>query len=451
MKTKLTILSIFIFLTAYTQKKSNCQEVFSDFKLYYKVDFTEKAFLTPEGRAKTLEVISATIKECPSYDNQVYVLSEEMLKRIVQPMNLGQEKKEWTKHIIDLYDKQSQYFPEHKDENNLKSIFLSYNNGLFDSKQTVKAIDKVFEANKDALSADVLNLYTSLVISDHMQAKEDFTKAYIKKLDDINGGILRKISLLEQEKLSLEQETPAFRKNKNQLDLLNISSKNIFAELRNSKMDCKMWSELYKEDYEANKSDEYWLENALNRLDTYKCAFNNSFFDTMAKQYYSLNKTSKSAYYMGETAFRMKDNQKAITYFTESATLEPKPVNKAKTYYKLADLNKQSNKAQAKVFAQQAIENNPEMIESYILLSQLYVGAENSCFKNEFEAKAIYFLAAQNINRIVQINPKYAATAKRLSEDYLKKAPTAQEIKKAKMNGKTIDFGCWINQTLLIP
>src|SRR5690554_2025692 len=98
MKTKLIILSLFVFLTAYTQKKPNCQEVFSEFKLYYKVDFTEKAFLTPEGKAKTLEVITTTLKDCPSVDNEVYVLSEEMLTRIVEPMNVGEDKKSWTKH-----------------------------------------------------------------------------------------------------------------------------------------------------------------------------------------------------------------------------------------------------------------------------------------------------------------------------------------------------------------
>lgn len=451
MKTKLIILSLFVFLTAYTQKKPNCQEVFLEFKLYYKVDFTEKAFLTPEGKAKTLEVITTTLKDCPSVDNEIYVLSQEMLTRIVQPMSLGEEKKNWTKHIVDLYDKQSQYFPEYKKENDLKKITLSYQNGLFDNKQAISALDAIFVADKGAFSADILNLYTSLVISEQMQTRKGVTKEYIKKLDVINGSILRKVSQLETEKLSLKAETPEFRKNKNQLDLLKISSKNIFADLKNSKLDCKAWNELYNEDYEKNKADVFWLENALNRLDTYKCAFNNSFFEAMATQYYGLKKTAKSAYYMGEIAFRKQDKEKAITYFSESAALEPNTLNRAKTYYKLADLNKESDREQAQAFAQQAIDNNSEMIESYILLSQLYIGADKTCFKNEFEAKAIYFLAAQNIEKVAQVNPKYTATTKRLSEAYLKKAPTAQEIKKAKMSGKSIDFGCWINKSVVIP
>lgn len=450
MKTKLIILSLFVFLTAYTQKKPNCQEVFSEFKLYYKVDFTEKAFLTPEGKAKTLDVITATLKDCPSIDNEVYVLSEEMLTRIVQPMNLGEDKKSWTKHIVDLYDKQSQYFPEYKKGNDLKKILLSYKNGVFDSKQTIAALDKIYIADKGALTIETLTLYTNLVIGDHVMT-QGFSKEYIKKLDAINGSLYSKINQLETEKLSLKAGTPEFRKNKNQLDLLKISSKNIFSDLRKSKLDCKAWNDLYKEDYDTNKADVLWLENVLNRLDTYKCAFNNSFFDTMATQYYGLKRTSKSAYYMGEIAFRKQDKEKAITYFSESAALEPNTLDRAKTYYKLADLNKQSDKEQAKIFAQKTIENNPEMIEGYILLSQLYIGAEKSCFKNDFEAKAVYFLAAQNIERVVKVNPKYEATAKRLSQDYLKKAPTAQEIKKAKMGGKSIDFGCWINQSVVIP
>lgn len=450
MKTKLIILSLFVFLTAYTQKKPNCQEVFSEFKLYYKVDFTEKAFLTPEGKAKTLEVITTTLKDCPSVDNEVYVLSEEMLTRIVEPMNVGEDKKSWTKHLVDLYDKQSQYFPEYKKENDLKKILLSYKNGLFDSKQTITALDKIYVADKTALTIETLTLYTNLVIGDNVITK-NFSKEYIKKLDALNGSLYSKINQLETEKLSLKAETPEFRKNKNQLDLLKISSKNIFAELKNSKLDCKAWNNLYQEDYDKNKADVFWLENALNRLDTYKCAFNNSLFDSMATQYYGLKKTAKSAHYMGEITFRKQDKEKAIAYFSESATLEPNTLDRAKTYYKLADLNKQSNKAQAQAFAQKSIESNPEMIESYILLSQLYIGAEKTCFKNDFEAKAVYFLAAQNIEKIIKVNPKYEATAKRLSQDYLKKAPTAQEIKKAKMSGKSVDFGCWIGQSIVIP
>lgn len=450
MKTKLIILSLFVFLTGYTQKKPNCQEVFSAFKLYYKVDFTEKAFLTPEGKAKTLDIIASTLKDCPSVDNELYAISEEMLSRIVQPMNLGDDKKNWTKHLIDLYDKQSQYFPEHKKENDLKKIILSYKNGLFDSKQTIAALDKIYTTDKKALTIEALTLYTNLVIGDHVMIK-GFSKEYIKKLDAINGSLQSKINQLETEKLSLKAETPEFRKNKNQLDLLKISSKNIFADLKNSKLDCKGWSELYEADFDKQKTDLLWLENALNRLDSYKCAFNNSFFEAMAAQYYSLKKTAKSTYYMGEIAFRKQDKEKAISYFSESTALEPNTLDKAKIYYKLADLNKQSDKPQAKVFAQLAIENNPEMIESYILLSQLYIGAEKTCFKNDFEAKAVYFLAAQTIERIVKVNAKYAATAKRLTESYLKKAPTAQEIKKAKMSGKNIDFGCWIKQSIVIP
>ncbi|MFA7446147.1 MAG: hypothetical protein WCY89_09385, partial [Flavobacteriaceae bacterium] len=141
---------------------------------------------------------------------------------------------------------------------------------------------------------------------------------------------------------------------------------------------------------------------------------------------------------------------KAISYFSEAADLETDASAKAKLYYQVAVMYQASNKAQAGIFAKKAMESDPQYINSYFLLSQLYASSKD-CASTEFEQKALYFLAAQTAKKVADVNPKYQSAAERASNDFMKNAPTKDEIKKEKMSGKTIDFGCWINQSVIVP
>lgn len=450
MKTQLILISLLLLgvVSVVAQSKTPCEDYFISFETFYKEEFNEKSFLTTEGRNKTLDVINSIVENCPSYSKNIYVYGEEMLKKIIHPLNIGEEKITWTNHLTGLYDKQSLYFAETKKENEVKKVVFAYNNKAITDQQALNALETAYKTGKNEFTTEALNLYANLVVTEFFLDKSP-SAGNIKKADILNSGILSKINRLET---ALTVADPKDTKRINsEITSLGLSAKNISTSLKTAKLDCQGWSDLYKDDFEKNKTQAPWLENALLRLKDANCDRNNELFSKMAEQYYELEKTSKSAFYLANIALYSGDTQTAAAYFKESADLEPNATEKARLYYRIADLYKRTDKALVQEFTTKAIASNPGMIEPYIILSQLYADAEGDCFSNEFEEKAKYLLAAQTIEKIIKINPDYEKTAKKISADFMEKAPTKNEIRKAKMRGKTIQFGCWINQSIVVP
>ncbi len=447
MKKQILIFSVFSVLFGFAQSKPDCSQVYKEYELYYQYDFNEKSILTEEGRTKATAEIDDIIKKCPSQNPNIYSLAEDMLQRIIKPLNMGDEKKLYTRKLTEVYDKQSQHFPNTKDANAIKKVVISYNNGVLSDAETIAAFDKIYQTNKDAFTTDALNMYVYLVLSE-AQVNNSNSTEFIRKADALNASLQQKIEQLKTQKTNPSDDVN--KKLEGEISSLEVATRNISSSLRKAKITCDTWNKLYQDDFDKNKSDVAWLENALTRLETNRCMHKNELFVKMATRYYELKKTSKSSFYMGNLAFEKKNNKEAVKYFSESADLQTNKEDKAGLYYKIATILKGSAKAQAKLFAEKAIENNPEMIENYILLAGLYTSADKDCFKNEFEQKAVYLLAAQTAERIIAVNPKFEKSAKKLSESYLEKAPTQDEIKKSGMQGKTIQFDCWINESVLI-
>ena len=91
------------------------------------------------------------------------------------------------------------------------------------------------------------------------------------------------------------------------------------------------------------------------------------------------------------------------------------------------------------------------MGKAYLFLAQLYSNSANDCGKTDFEKKTVYYLAIQTAQKAGVVEPRLKPTADKAAKDYEAKSPTAVEISKAKMNGKLVTIGCWINETITFP
>jgi tetratricopeptide (TPR) repeat protein len=438
----------------FAQKKT-CAEYYADFDLYYKAEFTIISIIETKDSEKAYTELSKLMEHCAGFNENMYEQGEAMFQKIMQPLSIGEDRNIWVERLNQLYDSQSTHFPRLKNQNELKKILLKYNNRMISDKEAISAFDAVFKTDKSIMNTDAYSVYSTLLITDNLV---DTNKSvdFLKKIDALDAAATARKEKAEQELSILENSSNLSREEqrqtkvlKNEITTFGLISRNLTTHIKTGFASCEDWVAFYKSDFEANKANTEWLEQALNRLEQQRC-MNSPMFEELATLLYNAKKTTKSANYMGLVAQRKKDNKKAVTYFNEAAELEADPIAKAKLYYQIALLYQTTDKAQAGVFARKAIESNPKNINSYFLLSQLYV-ASKDCAKNEFEQKALYLLAAQTAKKVADIDPKYQNAAERASNDYLKNAPTKDEIKKEKMSGKTIDFGCWINQSVIVP
>src|SRR5690606_7066427 len=142
---------------------------------HYKDEFNEKSFLTAEGRNKTLGIINSIVENCPSYSKNIYVYGEKMLKKIIHPLNIGEEKTAWTNHLMDLYDKQSLHFAETKKEDEVKKVVFAYNNKVITDQQALSALEAAYRTGKNEFTTEALNLYANLAVTELFSDKNPST------------------------------------------------------------------------------------------------------------------------------------------------------------------------------------------------------------------------------------------------------------------------------------
>jgi tetratricopeptide (TPR) repeat protein len=208
---------------------------------------------------------------------------------------------------------------------------------------------------------------------------------------------------------------------------------------------CENLVPYYQNLLDSKKQDALWLHNASSKLMASNCVDDQLFF-VISEMSHQLNPTSASAYNIGIAAFRKGDQQKAAEYFDQSAELNADPDQKAAT-----SIYSSNNKAKAKEYALKAVFAQPKYGRAYLFLAQLYGESGADCATSAFEKKALNWLAAETALKAAAADPQFKTGAAKMAENYNKKAPTADEIRDEKKNGKTVSFRCWINETISVP
>ena len=91
------------------------------------------------------------------------------------------------------------------------------------------------------------------------------------------------------------------------------------------------------------------------------------------------------------------------------------------------------------------------MGKAHLFLAQLYANSAKDCGKTDFEKKAVYYLALQTAQKAGIAEPRLKPSSDKAVKDFEAQSLTPAEISKAKMNGKSLTIGCWINETITFP
>ena len=212
--------------------------------------------------------------------------------------------------------------------------------------------------------------------------------------------------------------------------------------------DCQKITSYYRGAFEKRSSDTLWVESVAKGIYSKVCG-PNEFLLQVSEKWFQLAPSAASAENLGAVSMRLGQKDKAIGYMEQAIALEKNKVERAQLRYNLAIFD-QSDKVKAGTQLKTAIEENPKLGKAYLLLSQMYAGASD-CAKSPFETKALNILAAQTARKAAEAEPALKNSADKQASDFMKKAPTAEEIKKEGMGGKKISFGCWINESVTVP
>jgi hypothetical protein len=422
MKAIFSLIGILFFVNASAQK-FDCSSKVKE----YQALFQDKKV------AESFAIWTEVSKNCPKQSETIYTDGIEILQFRIDNATSPEEKEKLVRDMLKLYDQYNKNFPLATPDFEIKKAMVLFDNKIEAKTEIFNLLDSGFaKAASSVTDANTIYTYFSLYHEKYLTDKTKVTSDMVLDKYMQANTLLLQLETTKPEK-SVEYKTA----------LKGIRS--LTKELTN----CDNLSTYYEKNFEPNKANADWLTAALNNL-TIKCG-GEPIYNAIADANYKLKPTSKSAYYMAVTCIKQRRFPEAIQFFTEAEALETNPVEKAKLDYSLATglLSKEKDKSKALLI--KAYTLDPKMGKAYLFLAEMYSNSAEECGKTDFEKKAIYHLALETIKKASVAEPRLKPTVDRMVEKFATKTLTDKDISDAKMNGKFLTIGCWINETISFP
>lgn len=451
MKTKLitlftTIFTLF-FLTA--QAQNECALKYNMLKTNYKT----------KNYSEGLVNLKDCLANCPSLTVNTYIYGGNLINKMLKKAT-PEQKTELTAVGKDLFAKRFEHFPDYSPAkaNSDYADFLAATGGggkdeIYSFYQKAFKIDptgmsvksivnyftEVVERNKDSNIKEVFNIYD--VAIEGINTKLEGYSVIIK---DLQAKKDAGQTLLKREETDLKR-AEGVSKSIGQVETL-------FDQKMEEISTCEYLMPIYKEEYEANKTDKVWIERAINRMYKKDCT-QDPFYVTLVGQYQEVAPSPRVSVLYAGILMDKGETNKAIEAFEKAISLETDPDKKGRILYKVADIfNRKGQRIKAVSYAKKAIRNKPNLGRAYTLIASAYQKSVNSCGKDEFEKRMVYVAAESYALKAARVDPGVAVYASKLAKSYgANKPPKKLIFNSDYKSGDSYTIKCWINETVRVP
>jgi len=400
-------------------------------------------------------------KECPTYSVATFQFGKKLLEAKYKKaadadkLNIANEE-------IALWKERFQYFPGKTKIGDMHSSIgqLMYDNKIGTKETQFAEFHKAWTEDKNNVK-NPKNVYTYfyLLVELHGEGKRELQDVFnlydkvIEKIEDEESNKAETIATLTEKE---ESGTALTSKEKKKLKRSTIILSN-YSKVKagvNQKLgelaDCKNLIPLYNGQFESKKTDVNWLKGAASRMSAKECTEDPLFFK-LVESLHKAEPSAKSAYYLGLLAMKDKKTTTALEYFNQSAELETKGSDKAKVYFKIAEvMKKKGSKGKARSYYRKALKYKPSMGVCYLRIASMVASSANNCGNDVFSKRAVYWLAENYARRAGKVDPSLKKTAAKFAANYKAKAPTKTDI----FNNPgitSVSIGCWIGETVRVP
>ena len=420
------------------------------------------SYFTEQAKIKNYEAAlphyQNLIKDCPNYNLAIYQYGIKMFEYFVDEK--GDKSK--INDLIQAYKLRLQNFPEQTKEGEvLMSIAqIKFDNSIGSKAEQFKAYDEAFKKDPENFtSGKSLYAYFSLAVDLFNDGQKDIQEIFdlydvvISKIDTEKNSLASKLTpLLDKEENGTaltDKEQRAKEVYDNNLGVYATVEESVNGKL-GQLADCPNLIPLYEKDYEQKKDDIAWLKAASNRLDAKDCE--SPLSNKLAVRLHELEPSSTSAYLLGKQAEAEGKSGKALEYFNEAAELEKDNSKKARIYYSIAEnYRKKGSLGTARNYYNKMLEVKPSAGIAYYKIGSMYADSANSCGTTVFEKRAMYWLAADMMDKAARVDGSVASSAKAAASSYRSRAPQPSDIFSEGMAGKTVKFNCWVGGSVRVP
>ena len=405
--------------------------------------------------------------ECPSINSAIYIYGERILKERLKN-SPDSEKSQRERDLLNLYDDWVKYFPSKKGENNIGNILSAKAQSMIDFK--IGSNLEIYSIFDDAFKSDLKSFSNPKRLYNYFKVLYEIYKSkngnitpekLFEKYEDVSEKfefesvkLAKNLDRILNKEESGEALTTKDLKNKR---IYGVNSNAISIYLKNldaiisKESSCENLIPLYERNFDQNRQNIVWLKRAASRMDAKDCS-DSQLFVKLVEALHSIQPSADSAYYLGLLNDKKGDNKQALSYYEESIELEDDPYKKAKTLYKIALKFKQrGSKKSARSYALKALKYQTSLGKAYLMIANLYATSANDCGQSQFEKRAVYWLAANTATKAARVDPSIKKAALKTAAAFNGRAPSKTDIFTDGMEGKVIQFSCWINDNVKVP
>ncbi|MDH7913448.1 hypothetical protein [Winogradskyella sp. SYSU M77433] len=403
--------------------------------------------------------------DCPELNFAIYVDGEKILKYKIDN-SVGTERVGYIEELLALWQNRSKYYesktPKGEYQAKACQLIYDYRDDLGKSKQELFAcFDTTFETDKETFThPKSLYTYFSLVV-DLYEKGEKTAAELFNTYDNINEKIQleiqnysEKLNVLLQKQENGEALNKTEKANKrayeSYLKNYTIIEESIDA-ISSSKANCDNLIPLYTKDFNANKDDSVWLKRAVSRMYHKECT-DHELYEKLVKQYDQVSPSADTKIYVATVLLKKGKNEEAYKYLEEGYRLETDTYKKSNLAIRIGVIFKSKGQyTKARNFLQDAVKLNPSNGRPHLIIADMYSDSAKNCGKDNFYQRAVFWLAAKEAEKAARLDPTLQKTVSKYVASYEAKVPTKEEIFLREMSGKTIEIGCWINRSIVVP
>ena len=403
-------------------QKIDCSLQTAEYQEFLKVNNFDDAF-TPWEFVKN---------KCPKQSESIYTDGVKIIQYKIENAKNEEEKETLVRQLMKLYDQYYKHFPKSIEDYNIYKAMALIDNAIAANEEIYQLLDNGFTTSLDKVtSGNAIYNYFKLLTEKNQNGNKSVS----------NEKVVETYTLLSNHIATLFEKNPSEKES-------YIAAKRAINALADKFLNCDVLTKYYESKLSQNQENLTWLQASLQVM-AEKCSVTPVFL-SIAEKNYALKVSSQSADYLATASLKNRKFDEAKKLFLESAELEKNPIEKANKYYNLATGLYSSDKPKAKELLLKSLEFNPKLGTAYLFLAQLYANSASECGKTEFEKKAVYNLAIETIKKAALADEMLKANVTMFVNDFSKEALSASDISKAKMNGKTITIGCWINEKITL-
>ena len=441
---------------SFAQQNEDCMLNLTLFSDYYKSKKYDEAY-TPWKKLRT---------ECPPKFNLApYKYGEKVLEHKIDNSS-GEEKKGYINEYMALLDDGNVNFQK---DYPLGEVFEKKGVMMYDNQEILgktdmdiySTFDKAYTQDPDNFtSTKGLYVYFTKTV-DLFKANQFELQQVFDKYDDISEQLIK---LNEQFTVSVNKfvekeeagQTLTSKEDKYKTyyfakieanDKISGSLDSYLGQLAN----CENLIPLYEKQFEEKGTDPVWLKRAVSRMYNKEC-IDDPLYIKLVKAYDAASPSADTKYFLATILLKQGKTKEAEDYLSQSYDLETDKLKKARLAKRIAaNFKKRGSYSTARNYYREALKLNPSDGTPHLYIASMYSQSANNCGDSNFNKRAVFWYAAQEARKAGQVDPNLKSNAAQAAASYEANAPTKSEIFTEGNQGQTIQIGCWIGGSVVVP